>query len=468
MLSRKSRFALYFGNRGFFPSSLIHSAREEMVRVLRGLDHETVLIDETAVPHGAVETADQGRIYAEFLRRNRGKFDGVILSLPNFGDENGAVAALQDAGVPILIQAYPDELDQLGPQSRRDAFCGKLSIMDVFKQVGIRFTILKPHTVRPSSDAFARNIDTFDRVCRIVGRMRRMTVGAVGARTTAFKTVRVDELALQAHGINIETIDLSEIFTRMDSLRTSKNSFKDKMEHLKQAANWNNAPEKALVNLAKLGVVLDELVDQFHMDAMAIRCWIELQSRYGISPCLVTGDLAERAVPTACEVDIANAVTMFALTQASGEASGILDWNNNYGDEENKCILFHCGNVPRSLMVEKGTISDHLILSNSLGAGHGFGCNVGRIRPMDMTFGSMMTKEGSVDFYLGQGQITNDQFSKQFFGCAGVAEINNLQDVLQYIGRTGHRHHVSITPGHLVEPMVEAFRNYLGYQVTTV
>lgn len=468
MDSQKTRFALFFGNRAFFPSSLIQSAREEMVRVLRELGHETLLIDEKAVPHGAVETADHGRAYADFLRKNRGKFGGVILSLPNFGDENGASVALREAGVPILIQAYPDDLDQLGPQSRRDAFCGKLSIMDVFRQVGIPFTNLQPHTVRPGSEAFARNIDTFDRVCRIVGSMRQMTVGSIGARTTPFKTVRVDELALQSHGITVETIDMSEIFARMDSLRTSTNSFKEKMEHLRQVANWGSAPENALVNLAKLGVVLDNVVAEYKMDAMAIRCWTELQMKYGISPCLVTGDLAEHAVPTACEVDVANAVTMFALTRASGEASGILDWNNNYGEEENKCILFHCGNVPRSLMAEKGTISDHLILASSMGPGHGFGCNVGRIRPMDFTFGSMMTKEGSLDFYLGKGKITKDQFSKQFFGCAGVAEIENLQDVLQFIGRSGHRHHVSITPGHLVEPMVEAFQNYLGYQVTAV
>ncbi len=468
MDNEKTRFALLFGNRAFFPSSLIQSAREEMVRVLRELGHETLLIDEKAVPHGAVETADHGRLYAEFLRKNRGKFGGVILSLPNFGDENGGAVALREAGVPILIQAYPDDMDRLGPQSRRDAFCGKLSMMDVFRQIGIPFTNLRPHTVRPGSEAFARNIDTFDRVCRIVGSMRQMTIGSIGARTTPFKTVRVDELALQSHGITVETIDLSEIFARMDSLRSSTNSFKEKMEHLKQAAHWGSAPELALVNLAKLGVVLDDVVAEYKMDAMAIRCWTELQMRYGISPCLVTGDLAEHAVPTACEVDVANAVTMFALTRASGEASGILDWNNNYGEEENKCILFHCGNVPRSLMAEKGTISDHLILASSLGAGHGFGCNVGRIRPMDFTFGSMMTKEGSLDFYLGKGKITNDQFSNQFFGCAGVAEIENLQDVLQFIGNKGHRHHVSITPGHLVEPMVEAFQNYLEYQVTVV
>ncbi len=465
MSSQKTVFALFFGNRAFFPSSLIESARNELVQVLHQLGHDTLLIDTGSVPLGAVETVDQGRAYAEFLRKNRGKFGGVILSLPNFGDENGAAVALKDAGVPILIQAYPDELDKLGPKERRDSFCGKLSIMDVFKQVGIPFTNLKPHTVSPSSRAFAENIDTFDRICRVAGGMKEMVVGAVGARTTPFKTVRVDELALQSHGITVETIDLSEVFGRMDRLRASKNSFKEKLNHLREVSNWGDAPEAALVNLAKLGVVLDEMVDEFHMDAMAIRCWTELQLKYGISPCLVTGDLAEHAVPTACEVDIANAVTMHALQLASGEAAGILDWNNNYGEEEDKCILFHCGNVPRSLMAEKGRISDHLILQNSIGAGHGFGCNVGRIRPMPFTYGSMMTHAGELNFYIGTGRITEDEFAENFFGCAGVAEIPGLQDILQWIGRTGHRHHVSITPGCHTAAIVEAFTRYLGYNV---
>lgn len=465
MDTKKTTFALFFGNRAFFPSSLIESARRELVEVLRGLGHETLLIDSKAVPLGAVETAAQGRIYAEFLRKNRGRFDGIIVSLPNFGDENGAATALKDAGVPILIQAYPDEMDKLGPKTRRDAFCGKLSIMDVFKQVGIPFTNLKPHTVHPKSPAFRENVEYFDRVCRVVRGMRRMVVGAVGARTTPFKTVRVDELALEHHGITVETIDLSEIFARMDRLRASKSAFKEKMSHLKEIANWGTAPEKALVNLAKLGVVLDELAAEYQMDAMAIRCWTELQLTYGISPCLVTGDLADNGLPTACEVDVANAVMMRALGLASGEAVSILDWNNNYGEEENKCILFHCGNVPKSLMAERGSISDHLILENSIGSGHGFGCNVGRIRPMVFTYGSMATRDGSLDFYVGEGRITEDGFSKDFFGCAGVAEIPHLQDVLQWIGRNGHRHHVTLTPGRLAEPIVEAFERYLGYTV---
>lgn len=179
---KKSTFALFFGNRGFFPASLQASARKEISQRLKRLGHEVIMLDAGATRNGAVETPAEGEVYANFLKRNTGKYDGVIVCLPNFGDETGAVAALNEAGVPILIQAYPDELDKLDPARRRDAFCGKFSIMDVFYQYGLKFTALKPHVVHPSSSKFASNVDHFDRLCRVVKSMRKMTVGAVGAR----------------------------------------------------------------------------------------------------------------------------------------------------------------------------------------------------------------------------------------------------------------------------------------------
>ena len=73
--------------------------------------------------------------------------------------------------------------------------------------------------------------------------------------------------------------------------------------------------------------------------------------------------------------------------------------------------------------------------------------------------------DGELKFYLGEGCFTEDRIPDNYFGCAGVAEIRHLQDVLLYIGRNGHRHHVSITPGHILPPLLDALQNYLGYDV---
>jgi L-fucose isomerase-like protein len=462
---KKTTFALFFGNRGFFPASLIASAREEMQRELNALGHDVLMLDADATRYGAVETPQEGAVFANFLRANRGKFGGVIVCLPNFGDETGAVAALAEAGVPIFIQAYPDEYEKMGPALRRDSFCGKISIMDVFRQYGVKFTVFKPHTVKPGSARFAANIDQFDRVCQVVNGVRGMAVGAVGARTTPFKTVRIDEVALQRHGITIETFDLSDIFLRVKAVKPEALEYKDKAHALRAAAAWEGVPERAFENLVRLGVTLDAITAEARLDALAIRCWTEMQLQLGVSPCVAMGILNETGLASACEVDLGNAVAMKALNLASYSPVGLLDWNNNYYDEDDKCILFHCGPLPASMMIGQGRVTDHSILMNSVGEGNGYGCNTGRIRPMDFTFGSLMTDSGAVKMYLGQGHFTSDPVPDNFFGVAGVAEIPNLQDVLLHIGIHGHRHHVSITPGNFQDPMKEALEKYLGFEI---
>ncbi|MEW5814599.1 MAG: hypothetical protein AB1798_04270 [Spirochaetota bacterium] len=468
MMEQKSRFALFFGNRGFFPASLQALARQELPEVLKSLGHDTIMLPEGATRYGAVETPAEGEKFRNFLTENRGRYDGVILCLPNFGDETGAVAALKEAGVPILIQAYPDEMDKMKPALRRDAFCGKFSIMDVFCQYGVKFTALTPHTVHPKSRRFAENIEYFDRLCRVTSGMQHLVVGAIGARTTAFKTVRIDELALQRHGITVETFDLSSLFGLMNKLKEHEARVKNKSERLKNYAIWEGVPEKAFATLVKMAAALDILIEENNLDAISLRCWVEMQEQLGISPCVLLSELNDRGLAAACELDTGNSITMHAFTKASGRPSTCLDWNNNYGDLDDKCILFHCGPVPQSLMEKKGRITDHEILKNSIGAGCAYGCNVGRIAPTPITFGSLLTENGKVKVYLGQGKVTGEPIPEDFFGCAGVVEVPGLQTALQTIGYMGFRHHVSVTPGHVLEPVAEAFEKYLAFEVTRV
>jgi len=464
--AHSATFALYFGNRGFFPESLIAQARKELTANLKQNGYGSLLMDEGATRYGAVETVAEGRVYAAWLAKHRGQFDGVILCLPNFGDETGAIAALEDAGVPILIQAYPDELDKMGFSSRRDAFCGKLSIMDVFCQYGVPFTTFTPHVVHPGSVTFAAHLYAFAALCRVVKGMRRMTVGAIGARTTAFKTVRFDELALQRHGITTETLDLSDVMLRVRDVKKTGEAFRAKATRLRQYTGWKGVPATAFETLVKLGVVLDDLITELNMDAMALRCWIELEKALQVSPCVLLSEINDRMIPAACELDVCSAVAMHALRLAAQRPATCLDWNNNYGEEEDKCILFHCGPVPQGLMAAKGQVIDHPMFAKAMGAGCGFGCNVGRIAPGDMTFAGAKTQDGVLSFYLGEGAFTTDPIPADFFGCGGVARISGLQQKLNRIGHDGYRHHVGVTVGHVVIPLREAFTRYLKYNIT--
>ena len=468
MKKQKSTFALYFGNRGFFPESLIAEARKELSDTLSKLGHDFLMMDSNLTRFGAVESPEEGHKYAKFLEDNKGKFEGVILCLPNFGDETGAVSALQDAGVPIFILAYPDEPDKMKFHQRRDAFCGKFSIMDVFYQYQLPYTVFPPHTVHPFSNEFVEQIDTFDKVCKIVKGMKRMTVGAIGARTTAFKTVRYDELALQKNGITTEVLDLSEVFSRVRKLDIASSVAKEKAERLRNYTNFKKVPDKSFENLVRFGVVIDEIIVEYGLDSLALRCWLEMEKEFGVAPCVLLSEINDRGFPAACELDICNAITMYALNLASGKPATCLDWNNNYGTDPDKCILFHCGPVPQSLMTAKGEVIDHPMFAKSLGAGCGFGCNVGRIAPNKITFASSKTQDGKLHVYLGEGEFTDDTIQEGFFGCGGVAKIDNLQDKLYKIGYNGYRHHVSVTPGLSGAALREAFTRYLGYEITEI
>lgn len=308
-------FALYFGNRGFFPGELIASARDEVKAAVEKLGHKALMLDFELTRNGGVETADEGRIYANFLKEHQGQYDGVILSLPNFGDENGAIAALRDCGVPILIQAYPDEFGKMDFEHRRDSFCGKFSVMDVFYQYGLAYTIFPPHTVHPSTPAFEEQLLKFAAVCRIVNKMRRFTIGAIGARTTKFKTVRFDELTLERNGISVDALDLSEVFYRVRRVDEKSGEYSAKADALRSYCNWGRIPEDKFAVHVKTSVVLDQIVKERHLNALALRCWEEFQTELGIAPCVLIGELNNRGMVTACEMDVGNAVPITPFTR---------------------------------------------------------------------------------------------------------------------------------------------------------
>ena len=457
-------FALYFGNRGFFPESLIGTARDEVTAAVAAAGYDYIIPDADMTRYGAVETRDEGYLYAEWLESHRGEFDGVILSLPNFGDENGAVAALRDAGVPILVQAYPDEIGKMDFEHRRDSYCGKFSIEDVFNQYGIPYTVLAPHVVHPSSPEFRQNLTDFAAICRVVNKMRRFTIGCIGARTSKFKTVRFDEITLQKYGITVETFDLSDLFWRVGQLSDSDPDVMCKRVRLTEYTDFSLVPDDKLTTLAKVGVVIDRYIKEFRLDCIALRCWEEMQTVLGVAPCVLLSELNDRGVVASCEIDLCSAINMYSLMLASEQPAACVDWNNNYGDDPDKVILFHCGPIAQSLMEKKGIVTDHKMFAKA-NPGCGWGSNEGRIAAFPMTFSNCKTENGRLTFYIGEGRFTGEPIEDGFFGCGGVAHIDNLQHILLKLGRSGFRHHTAIGYGHTALILREAFQYYLGYDI---
>ena len=396
----KMKFALFFGNRGFMPAELIAGARTDMIEAVRKAGPEVLVMDEKATRYGAVETRDEGRLYHDFLKSHEGEYDGVILSMPIFIDENGAVTALQDANVPILMQAYPDEIGKMDFRHRRDAFCGKFSVTDVFYQYKIPFTVMKPHVVHPLSKAFAQNLEDFAAVCRVVKGMKRFNLGCIGARTTAFKTVRFDEVTLQRYGINVESFDLSELIFAVQNKKDDEKAVIEKVKRLENYADFSKVPEKNKYTLAKISVVIDEYIETYRLDAVTLRCWNEMETILRVCPCVLLSELNDRGIVASCEIDLCSAITMRAMNLASGKPTACLDWNNTYGEDENTVILFHCGPVAQTLMAGRGTVTEHKMFAKG-DPGSGWGSNEGRIAAFDMTFSNCFTEN------VGMGHMKN-------------------------------------------------------------
>src|SRR5579863_329952 len=202
------------GNRDFFPDVLIGEARRDLIHLFAELSIEPVWLSDQETKLGAVETWADAQRCGEILRRNRDRLDGILVCLPNFGDEKGVADSIRlaDVRVPILVQACPDDLDQFGLNRRRDAFCGKISVCNNLRQYGLRYSLTRDHTVAISNPRFREDLSQFLQTCKVVRGLTRVRIGAVGARPNAFNTTRFSEKLFEASGISVSTIDLSEVF----------------------------------------------------------------------------------------------------------------------------------------------------------------------------------------------------------------------------------------------------------------
>jgi L-fucose isomerase-like protein len=454
------------GNRNFFPDQLVTEARADIIALFAELDITAVMLDAQATKLGGVETREDAAKCARLFAAHADEIDGLLVVLPNFGDERGVVEAVQMSGldVPILVQAYPDALDQLNIERRRDAFCGKISVCNNLGQYGFPFTLTELHTVHPQSASFKQDLEQFLGVCRVVNGLRGARLGALGARPGAFNTVRYSEKILQDAGITVVTADLSEILGRADRLADDAPQVRDRLQALRDYIPTDGVPLKPLLQMARLATVIEEWMDANEIDATALQCWDSIQVNYGISPCSVMSFMSDRMLPSACEVDVTGAVSMYALQLAAGRPSALVDWNNNYGDDPDKCVLFHCSNWPKS-MLDGARMHYGEILGTSLGSDRTYGAIAGRVPagPMSYARVSTMDVDGVVHCYVGDGAFTDDPLTT--FGSSAIIQVPDLQFLLKYICKNQFEHHVAMAPGHTSDILAEAFDTYFGWDV---
>lgn len=465
---RKMTLGVIVSSRAFFNAAYAPAAREAVVRQIQALGAEACIPPASETPNGAVETRDDAKKYARFFDENRHRIDGIVVVLPNFGDEIAVIETIVGSGlkVPVMVQACSDAVDKVDVKSRRDAFCGKISVCNNLYQYGIAWTDTASHTNDVDGKEFAADLDRFIRVCRTVRGLQHARIGAIGARTQAFQTVRYSEKLLQASGITVTTVDMSEIIAAAKAIADADPAVKKKLSDIGAYGRIPACiPAEKVTRQARLSVAIERWMAENECDGAAVQCWTSIQNNYGCAACLTMSMLSERLIPAACEVDVTGAVSMYALTLASGRPSALLDWNNNYGDDAEKCVCTHCGNNPKDFLGVEPEISNLDVLATTIGADKCFGAVKGKVKAGDMTYFRMTTDDaaGTVRAYVGEGRITDDPFPMD--GCIAVMRVANLRKLLGHITRNGFEHHVAMVRGIHADVVEEAAARYLGWSV---
>ena len=460
------------GNRGFFPDHLCEAGRKTILEVLEREGIRVVITPADATNNGAIESLQEARLCADLFRRHRDDIDGVLVTLPNFGDERAIANTLRwaDLGdVPVLIHAFQDAADSMTIVNRRDSFCGKMSACNNLRQYGIKFSLTSKHTMDPESEAFAEDLRRFAATCRIVRSLRSVRLGQIGARPAAFNTVRYSEKLLERHGISVETLDLSELLGWIRRMSDDEPAVKSKIDEMRAYTRVDGIPEQSLMKMAKLGVAIDQFVETQGLAATAIQCWTSMEEFYGVVPCTAMSMMSNKLMASACESDIAGTISMYVLQQAATVPAALLDWNNNYGDDANKGVVFHCSNLPKAFFENDGQ-GDHKmdyqeIIAGSVGKENTFGTIVGRIQPGPFTYARVSTDDyaGVIRAYVGEGTFTSDEM--QTFGGYGVFEVPHLQKLLAHICENGFEHHVAATRARVAGAVSEALGKYLDWDV---
>ena len=266
-------------------------------------------------------------------------------------------------------------------------------------------------------------------MCRVVKGLRRLRVGAIGARPAAFNTVRYSEKLLEASGISVEPIDLSEILGRIDRLKDEDPAVQAKLAAINAYVSTAGVPAAALMKMAKLGAVIDGWMKETDVAISAVQCWTSIEEFFGVVPCTVMSMMSNELMSSACEVDICGVIGMHALRLASGTPSALLDWNNNYGDDPDKAVCFHCSNLPKHFFQDV-RMDYQAIIAGTVGAANTYGTCVGLVKPGPMTFARFSTDDATGGSPATSARASSRPIRSHTFGGAGVVRIPGMQRLL--------------------------------------
>jgi len=465
---RKQTFGVIVTTRSFFPSHLVKGAREKVTALLDKLGYGCVMVSENDTNLGAVLTFSEAKSCAALFQQHRDEISGIIVVLPNFGEELGVAEAIDRAGlnVPMLVQACDDDFDKLDMANRRDAFCGKISLCNNLYQRGIKFTNTNRHTCAIDSPGFEADVKRFAAVCNVVRGLNGARIAMLGARPVAFNTVRFSEKILQKHGVSVQTVDMSEVITAAQDVDDTAAIAAKEAEIRAYGKIPEYIGDEKITRQAKLCLAMESFVDGLECQASTVQCWDSLEHNYGCAACLGMSMMGDKGRPSACESDVTGALSMLAAQLASGSSPALMDWNNNIGDDPDCCISLHCSNFPKSFFQNPDMEIECLdVLGSTLGKERTFGACKAQVAAGPMTYLRLTTDDtkGILKAYVGEGEFRPEPIPTK----GGVANcyVPGLQSLMNYICKNGFEHHVCFVRGLVAAVLREALENYMGVEV---
>src|SRR5258706_13999359 len=175
-------------------------------------------------------------------------------------------------------------------------------------------------------------------------------------------------------------------------MKDSDAAAQGKLASIKKYVDASGIPDGALVKIAELGAVIEGWMRETEVAISAIQCWTALEEYFGVVPCTVMSMMSNDGLSSACEVDIAGVVGMHALQLASETPSALLDWNNNYADDPDKAVCFHCSNLPKHFFKDV-RMDFQEIIAGTVGKENTFGTCVRRVKAGPMSFTRVSTDD---------------------------------------------------------------------------
>ncbi len=465
MLAKKVKIGFIPANRGFFSDKLAAEMRSKTIGVLKEAGVGVVVPSSKDTKVGCVESLEEALKVGRLFRDE--KVDGILVSAVNFGDEQGVALAIKESGlhVPVLIVGCQEEEVLKPTTSRRDSFCGLLSIGDALRQIGVAYSVPEVPICYPDDESFRGTIARFAAVCRVVGGIRNARYGQVGARPDGFWTCRYSERAMQQLGVTIVSLDLSEAFGAVNAMKTDA-AVRRVVADMKKGIDCSAVAEPILEKIAKFELFLKKFIADKQLDALGIQCWTSMQANLGICSCTTMSRFDDRGIPCACESDMMGTLSMHALQLASGAPSALADWNNLHNNDPELVNCWHCGVFPTSWAKTPPKMGCQEIIAGTTGRDNAMGVVEFVMQDGPVTLcRATQDNAGTPKVMLAQGAV--EPTDAQTFGGYGWVRIPGIQSLYKNVLLRHFPHHVAMNRSRVGNVLWEAFGNYLGFQVYT-